>query len=175
MIIHAVRLALLVLNAHAVWPTEPIDRVSAAASAAVDAETADVPAELLLGISEHESDLRPNTVSYVVGGRRLDNLWTNLWAPPDRLATCGYGQTVARGRAECAAAIVAGMRPMVAELEEELASCRGDMRCALSCYAGGNAGVAAWRARRRTTATTFAALFYRRAKQLGARFSAPWS
>ena len=152
----------LILRTQAAYPDVPVERVAVAARAAVSAETPRVSAALLMTIAVHESDLEANAVSYVVNGRRIDRLWTNLWTPPDVTMTCGYGQTVARGRARCAAIIAdnGGMTSAVAELEEWLARSHGDMRRALAGYSNGNAGFRRGRSR-------FGDWFMRRAEQLG--------
>ncbi len=169
MIAAIIRVLILMAHAHAAWPDAPLERIAVAAIEAVGAETSSVDAAMLLAIAQHESDLRPNTVSYVVNGKRVDGLWTTLWIPPDGKMTCGYGQSVAHGRAECAAIIAdhGGMTAAAAEISEAMVRCHRSMPCALSLYAGGNAGILAWRMHKRTSATEFAALFIRRAQQLG--------
>lgn len=70
------RVLVLAAHAHAAWPTMPIERVVRASYVAVATETDAVPAEILLAIAEHESDLRPNVVSYCeADGHRVDILW----------------------------------------------------------------------------------------------------
>ncbi len=172
MIAHFIVLA---VHAHAAWPAAPLERVAVASAAAVFAETDQVPAELLVAIAQHESDLEPRAVSWRRRGEtRVDILWVDGGRQPPATGplACGLVSAIAPDRASCAKLLdpTAAMAAAVAELAEEIQRCRGSMRCALSCYAGGNAGIAAWRARRRTTATGFADLFFRRAEQLGARF-----
>jgi hypothetical protein len=157
-----VRVVVLVVMSHRAWPAMPLERVTVAVIHAVDSETKATPAELLLAIGAHESDLQPNAVSYVMHGHRRDGLWTNLWIPPDRVMTCGYGQTVARGRMACAAIIAdhGGMTAAAAELGEWMGRSHGDMRRALAGYTNGNRGFRAGR-------SAFGDGFLRRARQLG--------
>jgi hypothetical protein len=72
------RVLALVARAHALWPAAPLEHVTAAACAAVRAEGGGVPAEILLAIAQHESDLRPVAVSWRNGdGQRVDILWSD--------------------------------------------------------------------------------------------------
>lgn len=168
------RVLVLVARSRAAWPEQPLERVVPACAAAARAEArTGVDAETMLAIAEHESDLRPNTVSWRDdAGRRVDKAVDNLCTgvPVDRPATSGLVQTVTRGRAACramlrpGAAMLAGAR----ELAEWRASptCRGDLKCGLAGYAGGNAGALAARAGRRTLAVQFADLFIARSRHL---------
>ncbi len=171
MIAALIRFVILVGHARAVYPDAALDRIAVAAAAATLVETPTVRGELLMAIAEHESKLEPRAVSWRRGdGERMDVLWTgSVRIPADGPLACGLASTIAPDRAVCAELMdpARAMAAAVAELAEELAACRGSLRCALSGYAGGGAGIAAWRARRRTTATAFADLFMWRAAQLG--------
>ena len=172
------RIIWLVLRVHAVYPNVPIDHVIVAVRAAVKAETSSASAPLLVAIAQHESDLRPRAVSWRRGRRRVDRVVDNPVEIPARgPLACGLASSIAADRATCERLLdpTAAMLAAVAELTEELARCRGDVSCALSCYAGGRRGIDAWRAGLRTDATVFAAIFKRRAELLGARFARPAS
>lgn len=174
-VMHAIA---LFVSAHLAYPAAPLDRLGVAVLAAAAGETERVPAELLIAIAEHESDLRPGAVSWRrADGRRVDKVVENPVEIPDGVAACGLVQTVARGRAACARLLVPGLgiAAGVAELEAELAACRGVMACALAIYAGGRAGRLAWEAGETTDATRFAALFAARAHALGWRARKPGS
>ncbi len=169
MLVRVVRLGVAV---HAVSPSIPLDRVVVASYVAVAQETRAVPAEILLAIAIHESELEFRAVSWRDdGGKRVDRLWVDATsAPPDnRRLTCGLMQTAAVSRAACARlldptiAFAAG----AAEFAEWLEAARGDFAGALSGYAGGNRGIAAWRAGEEADATRFARLFQRQARALG--------
>ncbi len=171
MIFAILRTLVLIARVHALWPDMPLERVAVAAAAAVRAETDAVRAELLLALAQHESDLEHRAVSWTACGQRVDRLWADQASQPPARGplACGLTSAIAQDRASCAALMdpARAMRAAVTEIKEALAACRGAMGCALASYAGGNAGMAAWRARRRTTATAFAELFLRRAEQLG--------
>lgn len=149
------------------YPNQPADRVLVASYHAVQAETSLVPAEVLLAIAEHESDLRPDAMSWVSGGRRHDS-------PPERLpahlpprVVCGY--LSAMGTPDICRREMArdgAMRHGTSELELWGATCRGDMRCMLRGHASGTA--CALDARRCSRdALAFARLFLARARRLG--------
>lgn len=144
------RIALLFWRAHLAWPDYPPERVMEATIAAVIYETPDLPAEFLLTIAQHESDFQPGAVSWRWrNGKRADLVWTAMSAqPPDRPATCGYLQAMARDRAECAAIIAdhGGMPAGVQELQEWSRMCRGDLGCIARGHAGGSR--CAWDRRR---------------------------
>lgn len=161
----------LAWHVHHVYPAAPIARVAVAAYAAAAAETEEVRGETLLAIAEHESDLRSRAVSWRRGGRRVDKVVDNeLEIPRSGRLACGLVQTIAPDRAGCAKLLTptAAMLAGVAELTEELHVCRGATICALSLYAGGQAGRVAWEAGVDTDATRFARHFAQRARQLGA-------
>ncbi len=170
-----VHVVILALRSHAAWPDAPIDRVVAASSAAVRAETSAAPAELLMAIAQHESDLEPRTVSWRRGGgKRVDRIVTSVEEVPSTgPLACGLVSTIASTRDACAELLDPdrAMAAGAAELGEHAAACRGSVRCQLASYAGGSAGVRAWRAHARTSATIFAEAFIRRAEQLGASWS----
>lgn len=163
------RVMALVWRASALYPDATMaDLVDVSYAAALE-ETPAVPAEILLAIAEHESRLRPNAVSWRGANKRVDILWMDGATMPRGSLACGLVQTIVRDRSACIDLLdpVAAMRAGVVELDEELRACRGEMTCALSAYAGGNAGLAAWRAGETTDATRFAYLFAARARQLG--------
>lgn len=168
---HAIVLA---LRMRAAFPDAAPDLVDRAAIAAVIAETDLAPAALLVAIAEHESKLDPRVVSWrsvnkAVG--RVDISVTSLDQIPASGGACGLVSTMAPTRAGCARLLapLAAMHAGAAEIAEHrrARACLGSLRCALSSYAGGVAGIAAWRERRSTSATAFADLFIRRAEQLG--------
>lgn len=148
------------------FPGATPDRALATARAAVRVEELHgLPAEMLVAIAEHESDLRPNAVSYVRAGARVDILWNSSRPLPSRVV-CGYLQAMA-SPSECAAmiAVDGGMSAGAAELAQWMTTCRGDLRCALRGHAGGTA--CALRSSCSGPAAAFARLFYRRAVSLG--------
>lgn len=166
-----VRAIALMWRIHQLYPSAPIVRVVIVSYVAVRAETRAVPAELLVVIAEHESDLRPRAVSWRHrGGKRVDKVVDSPCDIPERgPMACGLVQTIARDRAGCVQLLdpTAAMAAGAAELTEELHACRGAMFCALSIYAGGGAGRRAWAAGESTQATVFAAAFHGRARRLG--------
>ena len=182
MIAAILRTLALAAQMHAVWPAQPIPRVLVAAVAAERAARPGLPAELLAAIAEHESDLRPNVVSWRDAcGQRVDAVWESssnslkpLSAPnsvwrsswPEN-AVCGFLQASGTPT-ECMAAIDldGAMALGVVELQEWLRACRGDLRCALAGYAGGNSGARAALSGETTLATRFADLFLARARAL---------
>lgn len=173
MIAVLLRALALAARAHVAWPAQPLDRVAAAALAAARAERPDVPAELLLAIAEHESDLEPNAVSWRdASGNRVDILWSGdrsrlLRA---RAIVCGYVQASV-GVQECAKAIerdgamAIGARQLALWMRSPL--CAGSLRCALAGYAGGVRGARAASEGSETLAVRFADLFLARARSLG--------
>lgn len=167
-----VRALALACRVHVAWPGADMGLVGAASWAAVRAETPEAPAELLVAIAQHESDLQPRAVSWVAdNSQRVDRLWIDEASrpPPRGQLACGLVSTIASTRDGCAVLLDPdeAMRAGARELAEHRGLCRRSLRCALSSYAGGRRGIEAWRAGRRTSATIFADLFIRRAEQLG--------
>lgn len=147
------------------WPEASPADVMRASVAAVAQESDELPSEVLFSIAQHESDLKPNAVSFIKDGHRVDLLWTTQ-ALPSRVV---FGYLSAMGSPDVArAAIVAdgGMRAGADELREWLGTCRGDLRCALRGHAGGTA-CALDEASCTASARAFARLFYARAMALG--------
>lgn len=159
-----IHMLMLIAHARQLWPAMPIVRVVRASYVAVAAETHGVPAEILLGIAEHESDLQPNAVSWLAAGRRVDMLWIGQPLPPREV--CGYEQAMSTP-ASCRAmiAVDGGMRAGAAELVEWLTTCHGNLRCALRGHAGGTA--CALRGECSPAAATFARHFYDVGRELG--------
>jgi soluble lytic murein transglycosylase-like protein len=172
MIAALIRCLALAARAHAAWPEYSIADVTAASCAAVGAADPGVPAELLLAIAQHESDLHPNAVSWVAtSGRRVDILWTRDRAPPENKAlACGYGQTIVHTSRACADVIadhgglVTAEHELAAWLRSPLSG--GSLRVALGGYAGGIAGARAAREGIDALAVRFADLFIARARRL---------
>lgn len=161
-----IRAIALVLRLWVQHPDQPIDRVVLATYHALRAETERVPAEVMLAIAHHESDLRPNAVSFVRAGKRVDVLWDGAAPLPPRVV-CGYLQAMA-SPAECRAMVThdGGMLAGSLELRTWSGTCRGDLACVLRGHAGGtacsrDAGACTSHAR------AFAALFLARARRLG--------
>lgn len=164
------RTLVLFVHAHALWPAAPVDRVLAASYVAAASETHAVPAEFLLAIAQHESDLQPSAVSWRFhGAPRVDIAWDGIAPIPRGGMACGLVSSIAPDRPTCAALLepARAMAAGVAELAEELDRCRGVMACALSIYAGGRRGLEAWRAGDVTDATRFAYYFIATARRLG--------
>lgn len=161
--IRAVALAIRLWLQH---PEQSPERIAMATYFAVMAETDQVPAELMLAIAHHESDLRPNAVSFVRAGRRVDVLW-NLVSPIPGRVVCGYLQAMAT-RDQCAAAVATDGAMTIGRDELALwsATCRGDQACVLRGHAGGTACSRDQRACS-THALAFARLFLARARRLG--------
>jgi hypothetical protein len=168
-----IRVVLLIARTHAAFPAQPIERVAVAAIAAARAETPDAPAEVLLAIADHESDLQPRAVSWRGrGGQRVDILWDDRRGPPGGAGlACGLVQTVAHTRAACAELLdpITAMRAGAAELGEWLSASGGNLRVALAGYAGGWGGARDARTGARSDATAFADIFRARAYALGWR------
>jgi transglycosylase-like protein with SLT domain len=169
-----VRALVLALRARAAFPDIAPELVGQASVAAVLAETDAAPAELLVAIAEHESGLEPGAVSWRSVENpvdRVDILATSEAQIPAFGGACGLVSTMAPTRAACARLLapLAAMRAGAAELGEHrrIRACGGSLRCALSSYAAGGSGIAAWQHHHQTTATAFADLFIRRAEQLG--------
>lgn len=129
-----------------------------------------VPVPLLSAVAQHESDRRPDIVSYRENGKTVSRTYATVRAWPRR-AVCGYLQAMASTRDACARMIAedGGMLAGAREIAEWMRMCRGELACALSGHAGGWAGVRAWRERRATDATAFAYSMLRRARKLGMR------
>lgn len=168
------RFLLLYFAAHRAWPDYEAEKLAAACAMAVEIEdVAGVPAPLLLAIAQHESDLEPGAVSWRdAAGRRHDRvLVTNETIKIAGPLVCGYLSAMARDGFDCSMMIetTGGMLRGALEIREWLDTCRGDVRCALSGHAGGNAGMLAHREHRDTQATRFADLFTQRARVLGWR------
>jgi hypothetical protein len=164
----ALRVFFLVLRFGQVFPGAPLERVIVASVHAVRAESDGVPAEVLLAIAEHESDLQPNAVSYVSRGRRVDLLWDGASPLPGRIV-CGYLSAMGTP-ARCRETIQfdGAMTHGAAELQLWMGTCRGDVGCALRGHAGGTA-CARDVLRCSPNARTFAAMFLGRARRLGWR------
>lgn len=165
-----IRVLLLALRLTRAYPDQPIDRAVVASYWAVQAETASVPAEVLLAIAEHESDLRPDAVSWVAGGRRHDSPPEKLPARLPTRVVCGY--LSAMGTPDLCrreSAIDGGMRLGALELGLWSATCRGDIACVLRGHASGTA-CALDAARCSDNAAAFARLFLARARRLGYSF-----
>lgn len=164
-----IRVLLLALKVHLLWPGYPADRVIAAARAAAAAETESLPAEILVAIAQHESDLEPTAISWRgSSGVRVDILWTDQHLPTR--VVCGYLQAAGDSGA-CRAAIAAdgAMAMGAVELGVWARSplSRGSLRVALAGYAGGVAGARAAREGNDALAVRFADLFIARARRLG--------
>jgi hypothetical protein len=163
-----VRTLILLAHVHATWPDAPIERAAPAVAAAVQVgEETGLPPEVLVAIAHHESDFQPAAVSWrAANGQRLDRL-----AVPDVLprgAVCGYLQSMTTTRLGCLEATtpIGGMRAGARELVEWLGACRGDLRCALVGYAGGNRAVTLLHAGTLPRGN-FADLFLAHARRLG--------
>lgn len=170
MIATIIRCIALAARAHTAFPDQPLDRVTTASCAAVEADAELAPT--LLAIAEHESDLEPTAVSWRdSSGRRVDRVVHSevdrLWVPRGT-STCGLVQSVATDRASCLALLdpIAAMRAGAAELRAWLEYSRGDLLVALGGYSGGTAGAIAAREGRTTLAVRFARLFVYRARRL---------
>lgn len=160
------RALVLFSHARAAWPAVPADRVLAASLAAAAAETPAIAGELLLAIAAHESDLRPNAVSWrLPGAPRVDLVWDQRSPLPPRVV-CGYLSAMATA-GSCAAMVArdGGMRAGAAELEEWAATCGGDVACVVRGHAGGTA--CAVHDRCSDDARAFARLFLGNARRLG--------
>lgn len=162
------RTVLLAGRVHASYPDIPMERVTAASSAAQLAEEASgVPAEVLMAIAPHESDLQPNAVSWKLPGHeRTDVLWKPGVVLPPRVV-CGYVQAMSTSSV-CPQLIAkdGGMSAGAAEFAEWLGNCHGDLPCSLRGHAGG------WACSRNSFACTpaqrmFATTFYQIALRLG--------
>jgi hypothetical protein len=137
-----IRILLLYLRAHHAWPWYG-ETLHQAVIEAVDQEGADVPAELLVTIAQHESDFEPAAVSWRSHGMRTDLIWDPDLGrqPPDRPSTCGYLQAMSPDRATCANIIAdhGGMPAGAQELREWSRMCHGDLGCVARGHAGGSA------------------------------------
>ena len=166
-----IHMILLFVHAHSAWPNIPLSRITTAIEAATQTETEVVPAALLLVIAQHESDLVAATVSWRASdGKRVDTI-APMQLPQHLPLACGLVQTIAANAEQCTQLLqpIAAMRAGVAELTEELTVCKGNLKCALSIYAGGTAGHKAWQTGKAVQATRFADYFFMRTRQL-----APW-
>jgi hypothetical protein len=154
-----IHLMMLVLRLCLLWPQTPIVDVWRVVERSVASETRTVPAEVLLAIAHHESDLKSNAVSYVVAGHRVDRLWQHGSLP--RRCTFGYLQAMCSPASSVDMQTDGGMRAGVLELEEWSRACRAGLRCMLGGHAAGNAGA------RNPSVTSFPALFLDDARRLG--------
>lgn len=139
---NGLRIILLVLRTHAVWPSYPDDTVRRVVLEAVASETLSVPAEFLVVVAQHESDFEPGAVSWVQHRKRVDLVWTETSRqPPNTRSTCGLVQAMAASRADCAAVIAdhGGMTRGASELAEWAHTCHGDLGCIARGHAGGTA------------------------------------
>lgn len=143
-------LALIIAVLHA-YPHAPLDRVT---EVVLRASRGSIPPELAVVIAEHESDWKPNAVSYVVAGRRRDIAYHRGALPAH--VTCGYLQASLPGAA-CADAIAkdGGWSDGETQILEAIRQ-GGSVRAGLEWYACGRRGPCA-----------FATLFYQRARKLG--------
>jgi len=143
------RLALSLRLSSAV-PTLPPEVAYAHAAAASAAATAELPAELLLGVAFIESRFDPTAVSRVEGHSRRTGRYASTAAPPglDRRAAlyCGPLQTYAASWSACMAMrrLDIGYGAAVAELTRWLHDRRvhGNTTRALAGHGCGNFGVA---------------------------------
>ena len=128
-------------------------------------EYPNVPAEILVAVAEHESDGRPDIVSWREGGVTYSMPFEKMEKWPHH-AVCGYLQAMASTRDACRRMIDAlgGMLAGAAEIATWLRTCRGELACALSGHAGGWEGVNAWHAGKSTPATVFARHMAKRAQ-----------
>jgi hypothetical protein len=116
------------------------DDVTRVVLSAIERETPTLSAELLVGISQHESDLKPMTVSWVDHGTRRDGQ-----VCVDGHSTVGYLQAMAKSLDQCLMIQAQdGMSAGVTELTSWAILCRrlghpGSASCVLRGHAGGTA------------------------------------
>jgi hypothetical protein len=138
----------LALRLHTAFPTVGVVEAYANASAAVEASTALVSADLLVAVAYIESRFDPTATSRVVGARRMTGSYPSLEPPRGLNGTlyCGELQTYAASWAECIAmrdparAYAAGADELGKWLRDRRV--RGDVELALAGHGCGNAGVA---------------------------------
>jgi hypothetical protein len=138
----------LALRLHAAFPTVGVVEAYANASAAVEASTALVPADLLVAVAYIESRFDPTATSRVVGARRMTGSYPSLEPPRGLNGTlyCGELQTFAASWSECIAmrdrtrAYAAGAAELGTWMRDKRV--RGDLELALAGHGCGNAGVA---------------------------------
>lgn len=158
------RVILLIMRLHAMWPDAPLVDLIAATRSAVAVESPIISAELLLSIAQHESDFKANAVSWRADGRTVSILWNGKSAVPRKIV-CGFIQ--AMGTPEtCRREIDRDgvMRAGVEELREWATTCHGDVACIVRGHAGGTqcavTGACSSKAR------AFSALFIENARRL---------
>lgn len=113
---------------------------------ATNVATADMPADILLGMSFVESRHQPNAVSRVEGGKRLTGV--PRWTYPPKGVTgpyfCGVTQASAgmswKKCVELQDLFVAYVTT-VEEMEKWLKVCKGNLHCALTGYNAGFPGI----------------------------------
>lgn len=130
----------LAMAVHALWPSYDVAHVAAVAARAADvARDTGIPAEVLIAISQHESDLEPRACTWVDGRHHRHDVVLRDDQAPRGCSVYGYLQAMCADPATCAHEmdVDGGMRAGAAELVEWLATCRGDIACALRGHAGG--------------------------------------
>lgn len=133
----ALQIAILIAQMHATWPAYPHGQIATIAMMSVlTSHGSQIPAEVFAVIAQHESDMRPDAVSYVDGssadvahprGRRRDVLLLDGGRHdlPGHVV-CGYLQA-RLSDVDCRAAVGVdgGMALGAAELAEWTGTCRG--------------------------------------------------
>lgn len=121
--------------------------------AAIAAETADVPAELLLSMAWRESRFDPRTVG-------SHGAWHHDYPPRDGANACGVTQANTHGEWKTCVAfrtLALSYASTVTELEAWMSRCQHEVKrsavptCALAGYGGGNSGLSSpsvWRSAR---------------------------
>lgn len=130
----------LTMAIHAMWPSYDVAHVAAVASRAADVERdTGIPAEILVAISQHESDLEPRACTWVDGHHHRHDVVLRDDQAPRGCSVYGYLQAMCTDAATCPREmdLDGGMRAGAAELVEWLGTCGGDMTCALRGHAGG--------------------------------------
>ena len=143
-----VRAKALALALRSLWPNEISDAQALAhATAAVDAETYQVSAELLLAIAYGESRFDSRATSRVIDGERVTGVYASNKKPAGLGPSlfCGATQAIASTWARCLELRqpAAAYAQTVVENGSWLADKRvhGDLVTALAGYQGGNAAV----------------------------------
>lgn len=144
----SVRVKALALAMRAMWPDEVTDEVAMEhATAAVNAETSDVHAELLLAIAYGESRFDSRATSRVINGERITGVYASTKKPTGLGPSlfCGATQAIAQTWAQCMELRdpSKAYAQTVTELQTWLADKRvkGDLTVAIAGYQGGNAAV----------------------------------
>jgi len=119
--------------------------VLAVIEAAQAAETPTIRLELLLAMSDIESDFMPNATSRLVGTVRQTGVWNSSTKPKGSNGTyfCGVTQATAPTWARCLELreLREAYKTTVHELELWLKPAHGDLTKALQGYGCGNAGI----------------------------------